>query len=325
MTDHKFSNQKSALEDYFQSLLSDDFSSDSAEQKTGAEQQTKAVSPQLITTVKSTDAGISEKMPGNDRTISDVDKETPRRPSVADMLAKVSTDVEEKRTLTVDYAEPAAEIKITIPQVEIPTVTETDVLTEVESVAETALESEEKIDVDLEENVEIKHDTVVETAQTTPLVQKSEPPEWADSAFQCLLFQVGGLSLAVPLITLNGVIPWSENVVETPNQTDWYLGVLMNHGNKVQVIDTAVMVLPAEHRKDMADEPGERLSHILLVDDQRWGLACESIGDVVWLKKEDVKWRSNTTKRPWLLGTAIEHMCAVMDTSAFAEMLAGDK
>lgn len=160
---------------------------------------------------------------------------------------------------------------------------------------------------------------MVEPVQPAPA--EHGVPEWAAGAFQCLLFQVSGLSLAVPLSRLNGVIPWPEKIVETPNQTDWYLGLVQNQGNNVKVIDTAHMVLPENRRPADDLPPDERFSHILLVDDARWGLACDSIGDVIWLQPEEVKWRKNKSTRPWLAGTALEYLCALMDTQVFAEML----
>ena len=71
----------------------------------------------------------------------------------------------------------------------------------------------------------------------------------------------------------------------------------------------------------IADDADQRFSHILLVDDYSWGLACDEIGDVIWLSSDDVKWRKNKQQRPWLAGTAIEQMCALMDTEVFADML----
>lgn len=301
MSNHKFSNQKSALEDYFESLLEDNDASKPLASEIKAEE--RPVEAENIET--SSEDVQSESSPVKPRS------------SVADMLANVEMIAAPEPETQKEFAEPepATEIHIPLPEVAEQVEVETEVVEEVaEVIAEPEL-VEEQVEV-----VEIQQETAQQTIQ-----EVAGPPEWAESRFQCLLFEVGGLSLAVPLVKLNGVISWSENIVETPNQTDWYLGILMNHGNKVEVIDTAVMVLPAEHRKEMSLEPSERLSHILLVDDQKWGLACDSIGEVVWLNKDDVKWRTNKTKRPWLLGTAIEHMCAVMDTAAFAEMLGHNK
>ncbi|MBI3186516.1 MAG: chemotaxis protein CheW [Gammaproteobacteria bacterium] len=146
-------------------------------------------------------------------------------------------------------------------------------------------------------------------------------PEWAEHPFQCLLFKVSGLTLAVPLIKLNSVIPWSDNITHTPNKTSWYLGLVQSHGANVKVIDTALMVLPENRRSSIDLDPSHRFSHILLVDNYTWGLACDAIGDVIWLDQHKVKWRKDKTRRPWLAGTALEQLCAIIDTEVFAEMM----
>lgn len=162
-------------------------------------------------------------------------------------------------------------------------------------------------------------ETSVPEPQAQP--QKSVVPEWAEQRFQCLLFKVSGLSLAVPLVKLNSVIAWDENITETPNQTDWYLGLIQHLQKQVKVIDTALLVLPENRREALELASADRLGHILLVDDYKWGLACDSIGDVVWLTKDEVKWRQNKQTRPWLAGTSLQHLCAIMDTDVFANML----
>lgn len=316
MNEHHFSNQKSALEEYFESLLTEDTDT-SGESSALLEAASKDNQPDETA---ETVIQITEKIVIHDDAVitSDSvtisDKTINERRSVADMLASIEQLATEEPEQATDFAEPAAKIILPMPTL-APAVE-----TAAEVIVETEIAKAEQVEVEVKENVST--DTEMLEATSLPAVTETcSTPDWAESRFQCLLFKVGGLSLAVPLIKLNGVIPWSDRVVETPNQTEWYLGVLVNHDKKVQVIDTAVMVLPEEHRKNMAAEPADRLSHILLVDDQRWGLACDSIGEVIWLKKDDVKWRSNKTKRPWLLGTAIDQMCAVMDTEAFAEML----
>lgn len=171
----------------------------------------------------------------------------------------------------------------------------------------------------------VEAETVVEEAAEIELEALPEPesevPEWARERFQCLLFNVSGLSLAVPLVKLNSVIPWSEGVTQTPNQTDWYLGLIQHLQNQIKVIDTALLVMPENRRDKIDTDPDNRFSHILLVDDYQWGLACDSIGEVIWLEKQDVKWRKNKTTRAWLSGTSLEHLCAIMDTEVFAQML----
>lgn len=172
----------------------------------------------------------------------------------------------------------------------------------------------------VEDAVAVEQELAIEP-QLDISTSEEEIPDWATNDFQCLLFKVSGLTLAVPLVKLNSVVPWTDKIVETPNQTDWYLGLVQNLGKSVKVIDTALMVLPENRRANVAEDPADRFSHILLVDDSRWGLACDSIGDVIWLSADKVKWRKSKKQRPWLAGTALDQLCAVMDTEVFADML----
>lgn len=163
--------------------------------------------------------------------------------------------------------------------------------------------------------------SVVIPVAATESVATSEVPEWAEHPFQCLLFKVSGLTLAVPLVKLNSVMPWTDNITQTPNKTSWYLGLVKSHDANVKVIDTALMVLPENRRSSIDLDPSHRFSHILLVDNYNWGLACDAIGEVIWLDQHKVKWRKNKTQRPWLAGTALEQLCAIIDTEVFAGMM----
>ncbi len=147
-----------------------------------------------------------------------------------------------------------------------------------------------------------------------------ERPDWGREPFQCLLFQVGGLSLAVPLIKLNGVIPWKDELTEMPGHSPAFLGLLRHLDQNVKIIDTARMVLPEKQATDLAP-PADRLKHIILIGDGRWGLACDGIGEVLTLNPDEVKWRSRKGKRPWLAGTVMQHLCAVMDVDDFSHLL----
>lgn len=145
-------------------------------------------------------------------------------------------------------------------------------------------------------------------------------PDWAQAEFQALLFAVGGLTLAVPLATLHSVLPWPEDgITGMPNQPAWCFGLLRYRERNVRVVDTGTMVIPPDREELLPADPPK---HLLIVGDGHWALACSAIGKVVRLTAEDVRWRSDTRSRPWLAGTVLNHLCALVDTEAFARMLA---
>lgn len=170
-------------------------------------------------------------------------------------------------------------------------------------------------------DIEIEQNTTVEN-KTDELSASAIRPEWASEPFQILLFEVAGLKLAVPLIELCGVIEWKVGVTEMPGHADFYMGILQHLDYKIAVIDTARMVLPTNKLSQLAsDNPRERVNHIVLIDDYRWGLACDKIGEVITLKPDEVRWKTSKSSRSWLAGTVIEHMCALLNSEGFADML----
>lgn len=147
--------------------------------------------------------------------------------------------------------------------------------------------------------------------------------QWAQGRFPCLRFQVAGLTLAVSLERLKGVLPWpADGVSPMPGHGPWFLGLLYHQGRQIKVIDTAWHVLPQNRRQELTREAdATRLKNIVLIGDGQWGLACGAVDEVMNLEPEAVKWRSADGKRPWLAGTVIAHMCALLDADAFARML----
>ncbi len=147
-------------------------------------------------------------------------------------------------------------------------------------------------------------------------------PEWAQAPFQSLLFDVCGfLTFAVPLIKLNGIIPWSDEITPTPNHPEWFLGLLSHRGNQVKVIDIAKFVVPENHQARQAVDSKREMKKIVLIDDSSIGLACDDIGDVLALDKDKIRWRGEQSSRPWLAGMVKEEMCALLDVEKFADML----
>jgi purine-binding chemotaxis protein CheW len=70
--------------------------------------------------------------------------------------------------------------------------------------------------------------------------------------------------------------------------------------------------------------PGARDNYrfIIRLDDSEWGLACDEVAESFTLQPDQVRWRSSRSKRPWLAGTVISEMCALIDVRTMADLLA---
>jgi len=149
---------------------------------------------------------------------------------------------------------------------------------------------------------------------TMPAGDRDE--EWRAKPFQALLFQVHAVQFAAPLIRLQGVVPWSEEIADLPETPDWFLGLLACRDHNVRVVDTAKLVMQGQ-KFDVESSPG----HIILLDKGRWGMTCDGLNEVVNVAPQSVQWRARKANRPWLAGTLREKLCAVLDVGALARML----
>ncbi|MBB4819042.1 purine-binding chemotaxis protein CheW [Pseudomonas alcaligenes] len=144
-------------------------------------------------------------------------------------------------------------------------------------------------------------------------------PSWAEEPFECLLFDVAGLTLAVPLVCLGSIYPLAgQELTPLFGQPDWFLGILPSQGGNLKVLDTARWVMPDRYRDDFR----EGLQYVISVQGYEWGLAVHQVSRSIRLDPSEIKWRSQRTQRPWLAGTVIEHMCALLDVAALAELIA---
>ncbi|EIK93496.1 chemotaxis protein CheW [Pseudomonas sp. M47T1] len=144
-------------------------------------------------------------------------------------------------------------------------------------------------------------------------------PSWAAEPFECLLFDVAGLTLAVPLVCLGSIYALAGHEL-TPlfGQPNWFLGILPSQGGNLKVLDTARWVMPDRYRDDFQ----QGLQYVISVQGYEWGLAVHQVSRSLRLDPSEIKWRSQRGQRPWLAGTVIEHMCALLDVSALAELIA---
>lgn len=144
-------------------------------------------------------------------------------------------------------------------------------------------------------------------------------PQWAEEPFECLLFDVAGLTLAVPLVCLGSIYPLAgQELTPLFGQPDWFLGILPCQAGNLKVLDTARWVMPDRYRDDFR----EGLQYVISVQGYEWGLAVHQVSRSIRLDPNEIKWRSQRSQRPWLAGTVIEHMCALLDVAALAELIA---
>ena len=314
---NKLVEQSQALDSFFESLMRDVEAYDENETVSSNEVTLQSVEAEKSIEEKSS-KDIDFKEPAQKKSTETI--KTSDKPVAPVVEANVETKKEPtKEELAVSLKEPVTDNRIfeTLPQVEA--------LAEpapvIEEKAEPVIIPEEVTPAIIEpERVEAE----IKTPETEPELTPLGMPEWAESDFQAMMFMVAGLTLAVPLIELNGIVECDlSEITEMPGSADFYLGLMTYLDKQVPLVDTARFVLPADKIKILAgDDPQERITRVVMIQDCQYGLACDEVNEVITLSPDSVRWRSQRTKRRWLAGTVIEHMCALIDANAFAELLA---
>ncbi len=161
--------------------------------------------------------------------------------------------------------------------------------------------------------LEIEQDALEETTWTD-----EGRPSWANEQFEALLFTVGGMRLAAPLVELGGIVRLDKEITPIFSQPDWFLGLHRWNGRNIRVVDTAELVKP--ERELPPQEHGE-FKFVVLIQGTEWGLAIHDVQEAIRINPKDIKWRNINGKQPWLAGTVVEQMCAILDVNALAHRL----
>lgn len=212
----------------------------------------------------------------------------------------------------VDAPSVAEAVQVSTPEVEIqaPAIaTETEV-TEAE-VTETGL-TEAEVDA---EHLPLAEEFAYQARDLDWL--DNGRPAWAQKRFEVLLFKVSGLTLAVPLISLGQIQPLTEALTPLFGQIDWFMGIQPTPAGKISTVNTAKFVMPERYDPEFV----KTAKYVISIDGVPWGLAVDAVNQPISLQPEDVKWRTERSRRPWLAGTVKDQMCALLDIPRIGQIL----
>ncbi len=142
-------------------------------------------------------------------------------------------------------------------------------------------------------------------------------PAWATGQFDVLLLKVSGLSIAVPLVALGHIYPITRALNHIPGQAAWFMGLLRVGDLAVRTLNTAMFVMPERYTPDFLDTA----KYVVTLDTLPWGLAVDEVEQPISIAADDVTWRQQRSKRPWLAGTVKSQMCALLDIPEMAKLL----
>ncbi|MEG0006489.1 MAG: chemotaxis protein CheW [Aeromonas sp.] len=193
---------------------------------------------------------------------------------------------------------------------------------ELEAEASTSVEVEALVEPMLPEvHLESAEPAILPVTEPEPALAVEAAPApstWENldtgNEFQALFFDVAGVTFAVPLTELGGIHQLGE-VTSLFGQPAWYRGIMASREQKMNVVDTALWVMP-----DQALEVPE-YKYLIMLGESPWGLACHQLKGTELLRRDQVKWRHQEGKRPWLAGMVKEKMCALLHVKELLVLL----
>ena len=158
----------------------------------------------------------------------------------------------------------------------------------------------------------------IQTNKSSGTLKFESEKNYREGSFQAMFFEVGGLTIAVPLIELGGIHN-ADKTNSLMGKPDWFKGVMVHRDENINVVDTALWVMPEKCDEKLKDSLNYQ--YIIMLSNSQWGLSAEALVDTVTLEQDDVKWIDGATKRPWLAGLVKNRMCALLNVDAMINLL----
>lgn len=163
-------------------------------------------------------------------------------------------------------------------------------------------------------------ETVTSRALETPTTAGPKstfvPPSAAPSdPGRCAVIRLGTLRLALPLSELYGIRRQADRLSRLPGQPAWVLGVSGMGGDRVVVVDTAMMLARGGAPQEYPD------LHLVTIAAARWALACNGVETAISLAANAVRWRERREEDPWFAGVVADELCTLVDVPAMIAWL----
>jgi len=156
-----------------------------------------------------------------------------------------------------------------------------------------------------------------DVAHKTAPIMRVMLHEQLEEGFPALFFEAMGQVFSVPLVKLKGIYR-KKSLSKLIGKPPWFSGVQIEREEKLNVIDTALYLMP--EKLGALVEYSPNYQYIILIGDSNWGLECNRLIDNTTLSHNEIKWRTDVKRNPWLAGTVKHRMCSLLDVDALIEL-----
>ena len=130
---------------------------------------------------------------------------------------------------------------------------------------------------------------------------------------QCLMFRVGLNLLSLPLVKMNGVLHWTDELTRLPQSPNWVLGILKHRDTNLRILDSSKLL-------GISATKGIKPNHILILSDNVSAITCDTLEDVVTLEYNDIQWQPETGN-PLIYGIIRETLAYLLSPEGIIDSL----
>ena len=192
-------------------------------------------------------------------------------------------------------------------EVKEPIFTEPEVAVPVEIIEPEIVHNKPELDIELQTEVAALENPLLTNLLSTEL----------EAGFPVLFFEAMGETYSVPLVKLKGIYK-KKSLSKLIGKPDWFNGVQIERDQRLNVIDTALYLMPEKYSRLVEYSPNYQ--YIIVIGESNWGLQCNRLIDSITLSHDDIKWRTDVTRSPWLAGTVKQRMCGLLAVDALIEL-----
>lgn len=137
---------------------------------------------------------------------------------------------------------------------------------------------------------------------------------------QALMFELCGVTLVTPLISLLNIAQCHTAPSQLPGQPVWRFGVLMHRKQRVIVVDTARLIMPERIDSERKRQP-LCVGYLLIVGAGDIALMIDKICTTEKLEKSDIRWRRPSVSQSWIAGIVTNQLSVLLDVDGLLDEL----
>lgn len=159
---------------------------------------------------------------------------------------------------------------------------------------------------------------------TAPPEQAAEPDALSSELItdtdkhKLLLCEIGGMNLAIAFTAVNNIVHWpAQGLSPATGQENWQLGTLTEESHVV-VIDIGQLL------QTTAADASNNAAYILLVDERRYGIACDRLNGIISVDDNEISWHQDRKQNPWFSGVIAASLHNIIDLPGLLNALVRD-